>query len=319
MGSFTALISGLCAFIPDKELGNPLMAPSKMMVILVDARPTGRNMGRAALDGRGLRFHYPVIRLNPEDLVGGDDLMMRVPLSVKKEVFYFLSQSDTERREIRFDPEEEAGAKNDFKVIQGGRGDFGHGVHAGHILEKTFHRINPKVFEEADSANLAAGRVFIDKGELSSHLLSEVVEWTIPDTLGGLFRKAPLSNIAALKFNNLKSMTLRARNISGGDPLVFKFRGDRDVEVLIGNLCSDSFEPKFFEGMKERDEDFRWFYFLFEKSDLFPDKLRGVSLPVPQPVSARAGSGLKPVECMRLNAAAQEFVEAQELNGKVKS
>jgi hypothetical protein len=319
MPTFRAILTGLCAFIPDREFGNLAVPPKKIMTIMVDARRTQKNLGTTALDGRGLRYHNPVLGYFPGDLMGGDGLGLKIPEKLEELwSFYYLSHGKAApaRWEITLEIGELSNKlTNPFKVVQEGLRDFNHGIHVRQFMDSALQMVNPYVFADGDnSVGLVSARVLLDRGELSTYQLDDSITWSMASTLGRSFDGVPLSNLAALEIRDVAYVKLKGRNIDGGDDFVFQFRGDRDVEMLLGNLCCESLEPRNIpfvldDNRKRRDKDFRWFYELLDAKGAVQDRLRGVSLPVPVPRGVKAQTGLKPVQCMRLNMPAMTFGE----------
>jgi hypothetical protein len=325
MGTFRAVITGLCAFIPDQEFGNPQRPPTKVCVAMVDARPTLRNKSKKGLDRRKLRYHHPVLIFSPLDVKGVDPHYIHIPPTdlehvSERGVLYYLSRLRDERWEITFELQEQRGANNKFNVIQAGRGNFNDAAHVNNLadIQGLKIKLDPKLFKDSESAGIIATRLILSAGTLSTFTLNEEMKWLIPGTLGGqpLKADASLAHLALLEFDNVDAVTLNARNLEQGESLKFTFScSTKDVSIGIGNLCCDSLEPLKEEPSvgsfkkQRRDSDFRWFYELFD--DKSKKKLRkkigGVSIPVPFPIHDNSGSGFKVVQCLRVNSVKAKF------------
>ncbi len=317
MGTFRAFFSGLCAYVPDAELGDPAKPPKKMMILMVDAMPTQANLGRKALDERRLRRHFPVM------LFRSDDLESCGSLSPGLDLRWFFS-----RKQISFEIVETKAKLNDFKVVQGpfsdtmedaSVNDFNWGCHIKELVGDSLKiKLDNRWRQDAGSLGLIAARALLTKGELSTADLKKQIDFDIAKTLGASRYVMPLSHKVALKFVDVESVSVIATDLDNpkAAPQTLRFgTQDKDVDVTIGNFCGDSLEPqtgndtdeKF--SRKRRDKDFRWFFELFdEKSKKRVKKgLEGVSLPIPVPVNSRGGAGLRQVQCMRLNLHSEKF------------
>jgi hypothetical protein len=315
MGNVRFIFTGLCAFLPDKELGRKDAEPGKMMVLMIDATHESRITD--PLDRRPLRRHFPLAFFKASAVYGADCLKG----AGDEELRWFFY-----RRHCRFVPEPKVDGKNDFKVVQYFEGnlksgenydDFNWGAHIKEIVKDSSSlTLHPAWSAGPASYGLIASRFELTCGRLSTYDLNERVEWEFPSTLGPQFPPRALSNFVALDFVDIKKVSLIATNMDKpGDELVLDFGSeDRDVEVVIGNLCAESLEPprrEVYSGpeAQDRDEDFRWFYELFDddSKERIIQELQGISLPSPIPVRVDKGGGYKPVQCFRVSLHAEDL------------
>src|SRR5258708_2439264 len=105
MGNFKVVLTGLCAFVPDVEFGDPAKGPSKVKVLLIDSLPTDPPEIRNGIDLDPLRPHAPVISCNSSDLANRGGIPDKIELRLS---FY--------RKELSFIP---VGDPNPFQVTQG--------------------------------------------------------------------------------------------------------------------------------------------------------------------------------------------------------
>jgi hypothetical protein len=299
MGIFRVKFTGLCAYAPDKELGDMGKPPTKMMVLMVNAMDQGLPL--VALDKRRLREHFPVLMFN------SDILLKQGVIPSASEVRWFFPG-----QELRIKVDETKATT--FAVLQDkSDGDFNHGVHVKEIIAKSSSDfpLDLRCFKKPSKSVLAA-RVYIDAGKLLTHKLDKI-NFHLSDTLEGTFKSRPVSNVVALEFHNATAAHIHAYDLDNpGSPQTLDFDCSKpEVEIIIGNLCGESLglAPVMPPGDPRKDKDFRWFYNLFDATPKLKIKkaVTGVSLPVPVPVSVPLGGGLQPVQCMRLNLHAQSF------------
>jgi hypothetical protein len=301
------------------EFGDPEHGPKRVTILMLEARLPNDGQATLALDGTPIRPHSPMIEFDQNDLIDSDP-----SLAVRLRWFF-------ERKKISFRIRQEKGAKNDFHVVQGlkeiygtepgGERDFNWGVHVKDIIDNSEEfGIDPGFLSDVGSKGKVVAKVVLDTyGELSSYDLDRKTIFYIADTLNGDLEDAPLSEQTALEFNDTKSVTLVAYDLDDKvGPVEFTFDTSAvteetgPVDVLIGNFCCDNLMPRF-DGdsptvqVQRSDEDFRWYYEMFDddaKGRIIED-LSGLSLPIPIPVRTESGTGLKPVQCMRLSLHAQ--------------
>lgn len=309
MGTFQVCLTGLCAYVPDTEFGDPAKSPSKVKVLLVDALPTEPPVVRSGLDLDPLRPHAPVIACNSSILtnLGGlpDNLDLRLS-------FY--------RKELSFVP---VGDANSFGVIQGTADgtDFNSTAHIKEIVDEStgVTLVQDACFKDSLSLGLIAARIHLDRGTLAvdKNKFDRKLEFDIARSLGGTFAQRPLPDEASLTFSNVTGVNIVVRDLDSNktDTLSFNAPGDdiHPTTVTVGNLCGDSWLP-FKTGVgatllrPQIDDDFRWFYELFTLSSRSTWLKNLGRLPLPRPVPVRNGaSGLQPVQCMGLSLHSQAF------------
>ncbi len=325
MVTFRARFTGICAYIPDLEFGDPQNCPTTVTILMIDGRPPLDGKAKLALDGDLIRPHAPIIEFDPSDLVDGisaSDVRLRWFIDRKK-ISFRIREADKAPR-----------GTNDFTVVQGlkedlpsfspssfganpgAERDFNWGVHIKNVVKFSDELVIDRRFlDDAQSKGSVVAKVVLEEyGELSSFSLDSGTTFEIASQLEGEFMPSPLSEQVALEFKDTDSVTLIVEDLDGSvDPVEFEFDTsgldptDPPVDVLIGNLCCDNIIPRFDDGsapVQRSDEDFRWYYELFDGAsrNRILDSLDGLGLPVPFPIrSDGGGAGLKPVQCMRLS------------------
>lgn len=303
------VITGICAFVPDKEISSFNMPvygelPTKMWVILPDGRV--RPGKQQALDGRDLETHFPVLSFSVDNLASRGTVDL--PLDLVTPILFHNVEFILEQ-----DPSVAPVPDNRFRIIQDGSdADFRHGAHIREI-SRDFVDIDPQAFIDlGDKHDFVGARVLLKQGVVATHDLNKRQKWSFSTSLGGNAVARLLSNQVSIKFAGLSKLTIRLTPFSSGNPrdIVFS-RSVDEVTASIGNLCQEcSFEELNQEKplARRRDEDFRWLFELARDRVQVKERLKTLlgtrSLPIPERVGDTSGGGSRLVECMRITYAA---------------
>jgi hypothetical protein len=295
------IFSGLCAYVPNSPLGDSEASPTKMMVVMVDARKS-----KMSLDEENkLQPHFPIIFLRGHQVPGVQGLPPRTDLGWR-----------IDRKQIKIVIPEEALDANKFSVFQREKDedgllthdkDFSFGADLQTIVPG-FSEIDPKVFEDQGSKDLVAARILLDKGALSTFDLGDS-NWKFPGTD---FTARRLSNRSLLELKDLKALTLVATDLDGGasEEVSLQPSKQETVEIFIGNFCTGCMpmllhvdEATAIQLQHEivPDDDFRWFYELSRERE----GLKGLDLPIPTP--DEGGKGNEAAKCMQATFAPVDF------------
>ena len=318
MGTFRVFFSGLCAYLPDVDLGDPdpNRNPSKMLVLMPNVMDVE---SRGALDGRKLRSHYPILDFKADNLVDRGGIPSNADL-----------RWSVARKEISFILKESVPGSNPFAVVQRLRDknprpgnykeDFSYGAHIREIWKDSVNfKLRPECFLDSGSIDVLAARCRLTQGRLSAWGLNERLNFTFTGSLGGDFLARPLSNISALEFYATTKVTLVIRSLDDpADIALLEFNTDvgYDVEIFLGNICCDlnplddaAASPLGLPARIRRDKDFRSYFDLFDSNGMqsIVKTLAGVALPIPLPNNVAGGAGLRVVQCMSLSLNAQSF------------
>ena len=135
------IFNGLCAYVPDEELGSEEVSPSRMTVLMPNAGRTSQKV--RGLDGRKLRNHYPVLKFF------SGNLLERGSMPGNAEMQWHL-----DGMEVTFEIQEVYPGLNRFKVIQNlevdeqisrSRKDFNWGAHLVEV-SPIFPRLTRRFF-----------------------------------------------------------------------------------------------------------------------------------------------------------------------------
>ncbi|HYU34265.1 MAG TPA: hypothetical protein VEW48_19090 [Thermoanaerobaculia bacterium] len=280
------VFSGLCAYVPNRELGVLKDPPTKMMVVMVDARQPKTARDEVNL----MRPHFPMVFLKGNQIEGVGALPANTDIAWR-----------IDRKQIEIVIPERSPETNRFEVFQAPRQpnppflsdfrDFSWGADM-RMINPDLADIDPLVFEDLGSRGIISARVLLDKGKLSTVGIAQF-NFEFP---GSSFQRRQLSNRTALDFREVDEFALRARDLDGGGPIEVSLRPqDREqVEVNIGNYCDGCMPQRVhFEDDLVPDDDFRWFYELSQNRNRLT---RGVHLPIPTP---KPGKGNGAAKCAR--------------------
>lgn len=294
--AFRAIISGLCAYVPNKELGVLDNPPTKMMVVMVDARRP-----RKAPDGKSLLApHFPMIFLRGHQVGGAKGLPPNSDIAWR-----------IDRKQVEIVIPQASLGTNKFSVFQAPRDqefpflsdlrDFSWGAEMKEIAPD-LAEIDPAVFEDEASKGLVSARILLDKGKLSTFEIGDF-NWTFPGTG---FRDRQLSNRTVLAFDDLEEVAIAATDLDTGrrKEVSLRPRTRELVEINIGNFC-DGCMPRQLHRREEliADDDFRWFYELSKNRE----SVKGGELPIPTP--GKPGKGNGAAKCMRTTFLPKNFDE----------
>jgi len=295
------IFSGLCAYVPNRELGVLEAPPTKMMVLMVDARES-----RKALDEKNLlQPHFPIIFLRGHQVAGVKGLPPRTNLGWR-----------IDRKQVEIAIPEKALGANKFSVLQSLRDedglpsddrDFSFGADLRTIVPG-FAEIDRDVFEGRRSRGLVAARVLLDKGKFSTFDLGDS-NFQFPGTE---FIERRLSNRTLLELQDLDELTIIATDLDDRtrEEVSLRPSARETVDIFVGNFCAgcmpmllhvDEETAKQNQHEIVADDDFRWFYELIKDREA----LKGQDLPIPTP--AEDGRGNDAAKCMQVTFAPVDF------------
>ena len=325
---FTAVLTGLCAFVPDEELGNPDRPPTRMRVVMVNATdPLRRSIVPMPLPPDvGLRRHQPVVAFRASQVEGTFGSGLPDP----SRLLWFL-----DRQELRFEVETSGRLKqlDRLEVVQDrpslsglerDREDFLQAASLEAIAPE-FGDVDPRCFDDSDNEDLIIARLDIDLGRLRAYDIRRTLRWHFrpsrdsgerePTSLGGSGAANHLASKMALELPDLERIHIVARHLDTGEEqrLILRSRESEPVNVTIGNLCGDCLPPADeheviladdaelpedqFSQVRQ-DEDFAWFYQLCARREELQRRLDEIGSVVPIPQRDSGHSGNSPVRCV---------------------
>lgn len=295
------VFSGLCAFIPNQGNEDSKGLPTRVQVLLVDARKP-----RLAVDNVMLTPHFPRLYFNADLLVPAPQLPTGTELVVP-----------LERKEVRFMIPYTAEGANPFSLVEGELDndrmpedlkDFRWGLDMKELWPD-FSEVDPAALEDSGSKGLTVARVVVDRGKLSSYQFEGGPYWTFRSS-----DKRAFASRAAVDFSELDYFMLVVRDLDCGTVEVFPLtsRNGEPVRIHVANLCN-ACRPKIIEpgppaALPKQDDDFRWYYEICANRGLLATDYAPGKQELPVPVLASDseesdGRGDVAAKCMRLTFA----------------
>ena len=296
--------TGLCAFVPNKPLGQ---TPERMCAVLVD----GRKEGTKALDGTELRRHRGFVRFDlrnlPTDYKGTKEhhgvwYLERQRIVIRDDA----KPLDTTSYKPGID------ANHDLDKVAAGEETSFSWVPGLTKLMPSYAAIDP----ECVSTNVATvpdtvlAQIFFNTGKLTVEKPPPQV-WSISGALSTEFTRQPLAHEAILTLSGVTQLTLEAKALPGGgvdDKLDLVPGALGKIEITIANLCDDN--PLSWDRAPavRDDDDFKWYYQLMttNQQDIIDVARRGAPLPAPIP-QRQPSPNVAGVNCFSVRAADTSF------------
>lgn len=306
MADCTIRFTGLCAFVPNKPLGQ---APERMCVVLVD----GRKEGTKALDGTKLRRHFGFVRFDLRNLPPGSNGPKEhhgVWYLDRKQVVIYSDDAtplNTASYVARIDTE------YDITTPNSGEERSLSWVPGLTKLMPAFSAIDPNCVSTAVASvpNTVLAQVFFNTGILRAEEPASQL-WSVSGVLSPQFARQPLAHEVVLTLTGVTKLSLIAKALPGGDTETLDLVPGPlgKIDLTISNLCDENplRWPRSIPSPRD-DDDFKWYYELMTRTQQIAinRQRRGAPLPIPVPERQKLGPNATGVNCFSVRTADASF------------